>query len=259
MFRVERFWAVGGLVGNFCSGFVRLPLHKCRFCHAGVPAKVMRVKDCPHVFQAMPGEGGNLSFTTSAKRKPGHGSSAKVVEGQPGHFRLGDNLAPRGAESVGSPRRAVRRGQDGHGGLGLGGIVQRRLQFAADGNVDAPPALALPQADVLAVLGRPRQPQQVALPLARPDGQEEGKPQVRRRHCLQGGFIIGQQDRLGALRTVSLARPCAGVGQDQAPEYIRHPMKRLGHPANVDRRFRIEGDNGRRGGRGGRTLLFDEV
>ena len=91
MFRVERFLAIGGFVGNFCPGFLRLPLHKWRCCHAGVPAQVMRVKDCPHILQAMPGKGGNLSLTTSAKRKSGHGSSAKVVGCQPGHFRLGDN------------------------------------------------------------------------------------------------------------------------------------------------------------------------
>ena len=67
MFRAERFWAVEGVVGKFCSGFVRLPLQKCRFCHAGSPAEVVRVKGCPHVFQAMPGQGRNLGFAASAK------------------------------------------------------------------------------------------------------------------------------------------------------------------------------------------------
>ena len=54
----------------------------------------MGVKDCPNVFQAMPGKGGNLGIAASAKGETGDGSSAKIMESQPAHLGFGHYLAP---------------------------------------------------------------------------------------------------------------------------------------------------------------------
>src|SRR5262249_62392718 len=95
------------------------------------------------------------------------------VERQLGLARLFARLAPRRAEAVRCPWPAVGIDQDDGAALFLGRLIERDLERSADRNLDTSASLGLAQADVRAVEGRPRQPQQIALPLSSPQCQQQ--------------------------------------------------------------------------------------
>ena len=101
-----------------------------------------------------------------------------------------------GGVTVRRPRLTFARRQ--HDGRAFQRSIERGLERGADRNDNTGATLRLPQTDVLAVIGRPGQPQKIALPLTSPQREQQRQMQVRRCPFQERGLVIGGPNLVGA-------------------------------------------------------------
>ena len=201
---------VGKSVGNVCSPF---ELGDGALGQRWVARKVVQVEDRAHVAQRMPGDGGDLCLGTSGDGKPGDRRAAQIVEGEAGDASAPAGAQPRRLEAVRRPRLPHVVCQDQR--RALRGGVERGLQRRAHRNDDASAGFALPQPDVLAVVSRPGQAQEIALPLSGSQRQQQRQVQMRCGVLEQGGLVVGGPDIVAAGGAVQPTTTGAGIGQHQ--------------------------------------------
>ena len=80
--------------------------------------------------------------------------------------------------------------------------VERALERRAHGQHNTRAGLALPQPKMRAVIGRPRQPQQIALPLPGPQREQQWQMQMRRRGFEKRGLVVGGPNLVGAVAAI---------------------------------------------------------
>ena len=93
--------------------------------------------------------------------------------------------------------------------------IERSLERRAHRDHDTRAGLALPQPDVRAVIGRPRQAQQVALPLPGPQRQQQRQMQMRGRRFEKGGLVVGGPNLVDARAAIEPTAARARIRQHQ--------------------------------------------
>jgi hypothetical protein len=95
--------------------------------------------------------------------------------------------------------------------------IERSLEGGTDLDLHAPTSFGLAQTNVGAVVGRPREAQQVALSLPGPQRGQQREVQVHRRRAQEGGLVGGGPDLLGAVTAaIQPTTALAWVGADEA-------------------------------------------
>src|SRR5262245_48653358 len=92
----------------------------------------------------------------------------------------GAGLPPARPEAIRCPWTTVRADKDHRTLLPLRRSVERRLERRAHGDGDTHTGLALPQVDAFPVVSGPREFEQIALTLTRPQREQQRQVQVRR-------------------------------------------------------------------------------
>jgi hypothetical protein len=179
---------VGRSVGSSCSPF---ELPDCALGKRRIAAQVVRVEDRAHAAQRMTGDGGNLCLGTSTDRKPRYCRSAQVVKCDPHDTGALAGLAPRCPKAVRRPWLAVAVGQDR--GRAFRHRIEHGLERCTNRNYHPAPlftAFGLAQADMFAVIGGPRKPQQIPREAWM---RKDGKLRIELR------WGAGDADRIGSL------------------------------------------------------------
>jgi hypothetical protein len=88
--------------------------------------------------------------------------------------------------------------------------IERGFQRRADLDPHPSAGLPLPQPNVSAVIARPRQPQEIALPLAGPQREQQRQMQMRGRRCEKGRFVLDAPHEVNAGAVVGVASMCGG-------------------------------------------------
>jgi hypothetical protein len=131
-----------------------------------IAMQVVRIEDRVHVAQTVPGDAGDARVIASDERQPRHRRAAQIVERHALDPCDVTRLEKRRAEAVGRPRPAVAIDEDDRRFARR--RVEHRLERRADRDQHALAGLGLPQPNILAVIGLPCEPQQIALALAGP-------------------------------------------------------------------------------------------
>lgn len=184
----------GGRTGS------RFELPDCRQSKLWTAVQVVGIEDRADVPERVPGERRDLRFRASRERQAAHRRAPQVVVREAGDAGGAARLAPGRAEAVAGPGPVLRAQQD-HG-AGTRRRVENRLQRAADRDHHPGASLRLLEADHRAVVGRPGQPQQVAVPLPGPEGQNPRQVEVRRRRPEEARLVIVRPHLVGALGPV---------------------------------------------------------
>lgn len=106
--------------------------------------------------------------------------------------------------------------------------VERALERRAHGQHNTRAGLALPQPKMRAVIGRPRQPQQIALPLPGPQREQQWQMQMRRRGFEKRGLVVGGPNLVGAVAAIEPPAARASSG-DRGSFWRRNQL----HPRSV--------------------------
>ena len=133
-------------------------------------------------------------------------------------------LAPGRAEAVRRPRPALAVDVRMIG-PSLGAASSAALSGAPTGITTRRAGLRLPQPDVRPVIGRPRQPQEIALPLAGPQREQQRQVQMRGRAFEERGLVVdASRSSRRASRDRADRRARTGwpaTAHDRAPTTVR--------------------------------------
>jgi DNA-directed RNA polymerase specialized sigma24 family protein len=158
---------------------------------------------------------GDLGLRAPGKGEASDGRPAQVVKRQALNTGGLARPAPRHSERISSPGALFRIDHNHRSHLRPRRLIERSLKRAANWNDDARTRLRLTQPDALAILGRPRQAQQVALSLTPPQREHHRQLQLLRRTRIECLLVRGRPTRVPRY-----ARP--GVGSE--PVDIDYPV-----------------------------------
>src|SRR5262249_17290852 len=146
-----------------------------------------------YVTQTVSGNARDLRLGAFRERESSDRSTAQIVEGETGDTGAFAAACPRRCEGLRCPRLPrMRIGEDHRRAFWRD--VEHRLQWRTDRNDNARASLRLPQPDVCAIVGRPRQAQKVALSLASPQRQQQWQMQMQWCVSEKDGLVIGGPD-----------------------------------------------------------------
>jgi hypothetical protein len=131
-----------------------------------------------NIAQRVPGHCSDLRDGASDQREPGDGSASQIMKRQPGNTGNTTPARPRRPEAGTRPRLAIAVDQDDR--RNLRHRIERSFERRTNRDHNASAGLALPQPNILPVIGRPRQAQEIALPLSSPQCEQQRQVQVRR-------------------------------------------------------------------------------
>ena len=135
-------------------------------------AEIMRIEKRFDVFQAVTGDGRDLRNAAPGKGETRNGRTAQIVKMEIGDAGLGASSIETGAKSILRPRPPTR--VDQHPRRAFSSPSKKRSKVAPTGiDTRCPPladaGLTLAQVDRPAVEGAPRQSEEIALALTRPE------------------------------------------------------------------------------------------
>src|SRR5262249_57547396 len=107
-------------------------------------------------------------------------------------------------------------GLDGDVRGGMYRRIERGLEGAADLEAHARSGLRLPQSNSIAVIGRPWEPQQVALPLSCPQRKQQWQMQMYWRRTQECSLIVGRPNLINPAPAINPAAAFAWVDRDLA-------------------------------------------
>src|SRR6516165_7720886 len=163
-------------VGSVCSPF---ELRDRALGKRRIAREIVRIEDRAHAAQRVPGDGGDLGLSGTSNSEPRHGSAAQIMEREPEEANSLAGATPGSLEPCARPWLAIAFDEDDRRKLRRG--VERGFERGADRDDDARAGLSLPQPNMRAVIGRPRQAQQIALPLSSPQREQQRQMEMCRR------------------------------------------------------------------------------
>jgi len=174
-----------------------------------ITRQIMLGQDRLHVAGLVASDRINFDLVASGSRQRHHGGATQIVKRQPTDSRSHGGLAPRALKSAFAPRLAVAVGE--HDRTFARCRVERILQRIGHRNRNVSAGLSLAQLDHGAVIRRPRQAQQIALPLSGVDGEKHRQPQIGRGGAQEARHLFVVPNLAGAGAVIELARLGARV------------------------------------------------